>query len=85
MVGVDLINELLRKSGGGAGLFKEGDLNLLKNWTWFMNNTLFNSVNLSMPFKNDVYDTDDRCFRFIIPKRNGYLRYNALSVLVLGS
>ena len=36
-VGVDLINELLRKSagggGGGNGLFKVGDLNLLKNWT----------------------------------------------------
>ena len=29
--GVDLINELLRKSGGGGGLFKEGYLNLLKN------------------------------------------------------
>jgi len=34
VVGVDLINELLRKSGGGGGgLFKEGYLNLLKNWT----------------------------------------------------
>ena len=34
VVGVDLIKELLRKSGGeGAGLFKEGYLNLLKNWT----------------------------------------------------
>ena len=35
-VGVDLINELLRESGegeGGNGLFKEGYLNLLKNWT----------------------------------------------------
>ena len=35
-VGVDLINELLRKSGGGEGgndLFKEGYLNLLMNWT----------------------------------------------------
>ena len=36
-MGVDLINELLRKSGGGGGggngLFKEGYLNLLKNWT----------------------------------------------------
>ena len=36
-VGVDLINELLRKSGGGGGggngLFKEGYFNLLKNCT----------------------------------------------------
>jgi len=36
-VGVDLNNELLRKSGGGGGgvdgLFKEGCLNLIKNWT----------------------------------------------------
>ena len=35
-VGVDLINELLRKSGeeeGEDGLFKEGYLNLLNNWT----------------------------------------------------
>ena len=36
-VGVDLINELLRKSGGGGGggngFFKGGYLNLLKNWT----------------------------------------------------
>ena len=31
MVGVELINELFRKSGGGGGsLFKEGYLNLLK-------------------------------------------------------
>jgi len=31
VVGVDLINELLRKSerGGGKGLFKKGNLNLL--------------------------------------------------------
>ena len=37
-MGVDLINELLRKLGGGGGvgngLFKEGYLNLLKNWTY---------------------------------------------------
>ena len=36
VVGVELINELLRKSGGGGGgdgLLKEGYLNLLKNWT----------------------------------------------------
>ena len=33
-MGVDLINELLRKLwGGGDGLFKEGYLNLLKNST----------------------------------------------------
>ena len=29
-VGVDLINELLRKSGGGDGLFKEGYLKPFK-------------------------------------------------------
>ena len=34
VAGFDQINELLRKSGGGGGsLFKEGNLNLLKNWT----------------------------------------------------
>ena len=34
MVGVDLNNELLRKSGaGGGGLLKEEYLNLFKNWT----------------------------------------------------
>ena len=29
VVGVNLINKLLRKSGGGGGLFKEWYLNLL--------------------------------------------------------
>jgi len=33
VVGVDLINELFRKQGEGGVLFKEGYLNLLKNWT----------------------------------------------------
>jgi len=36
VVGVDLINELLRISGegeGGGGLFKKGYLTLLNNWT----------------------------------------------------
>ena len=30
---VDLIKKILRKSGGRGGLFKEGYLYLLRNWT----------------------------------------------------
>ena len=69
-VRVDLINELLHKSGGGGdGLFKEGYLNLLKNWNkkilFFLKHTelqltkLFFSVH-SSEFSHKIYDV----FRF---------------------